>query len=91
MLWTVPQCGHFFTSLQVPTFNSEPPKTFVFVAGCAVVRPWESIIIGATGGVVSILGTLLFDHMQIDDPVGAISVHGLAGIWVRTDCRWKNE
>ncbi len=80
MLWTVPQSGHFLTSLQVSTLAN--PQKPLFLAGCAVVRPWESIIIGATGGIVSILGTLLFDHMQIDDPVGAISVHGLAGIWV---------
>ncbi len=56
-------------------------KPFI-LAGCAVIRPWEAIIVGATGGIISILGTMMFDQMKIDDPVGAISVHGLAGIWV---------
>jgi len=50
-------------------------------AGCAVVRPWESIVIGFIGGLVAVGGTRLLDRLHIDDPVGAVSVHGLAGIW----------
>ena len=34
------------------------------------------------GGIVSVLGVALFDKYKIDDPVGALSVHGIAGIWV---------
>ena len=55
---------------------------FLFLAGCAVIRPWEAIIVGATGGLVSVSGTIFFDKLKIDDPVGALSVHGLSGIWV---------
>lgn len=54
----------------------------IITAGCAVVRPWEAIVIGAVGGLVTVLSVRLFDLLKVDDPVGAISVHGMAGIWV---------
>lgn len=38
-------------------------------------------IIGAIGGVIVVFAILTLDRMKIDDPVGAISVHGVAGIW----------
>ena len=40
-----------------------------------------SVIIGAVGGIVVILSIVMLDKLKIDDPVGAISVHGTAGIW----------
>ena len=53
-----------------------------FLASCAIARPWEAVVIGLIGGLVSILGVPLLDKMKIDDPVGAISVHAFTGIWV---------
>ncbi|XP_074651675.1 putative ammonium transporter 3 [Tubulanus polymorphus] len=50
-------------------------------AGCALVRPWEAFIIGLIGGIIGVLGVPLFNWFKIDDPVGAIAVHGLAGFW----------
>ncbi|OWF51366.1 ammonium transporter 3 [Mizuhopecten yessoensis] len=50
-------------------------------AGCAVIRPWEALLIGAIGGVICIGSTKLMDKMRIDDPVGATAVHGAGGIW----------
>lgn len=41
----------------------------------------EATLIGATGGVIVVFSILTLDKMQIDDPVGAISVHGVVGIW----------
>lgn len=38
-------------------------------------------IIGAVGGVLVVLAVLGFDKLKIDDPVGALSVHGVCGIW----------
>ncbi len=38
-------------------------------------------IIGAIGGVIVVFSILALDRMKIDDPVGAISVHGVVGIW----------
>lgn len=41
----------------------------------------QASFIGAIGGIVVVLSVLMFDKLKIDDPVGAISVHGAAGIW----------
>lgn len=38
-------------------------------------------LIGAVGGVLVVLAVLGFDKLKIDDPVGALSVHGVCGIW----------
>ena len=48
-------------------------------AGCAFVSPVSAAIIGALGGVVVVLSVLLLERLKIDDPVGAISVHGTCG------------
>ena len=48
-------------------------------AGCASVDPRDAAIIGALGGIVVVLSVLLFERLRIDDPVGAISVHGTCG------------
>ncbi|MBU1052714.1 MAG: ammonium transporter [Proteobacteria bacterium] len=50
-------------------------------AGCANVTPSSSIIIGAIAGVLVVFSVLFFDKIKIDDPVGAISVHGVCGAW----------
>nr|WP_054343246.1 ammonium transporter [Neptunomonas antarctica] len=41
----------------------------------------SSTVIGAVGGLLVVASILTLDKMRIDDPVGAISVHGIAGIW----------
>jgi len=50
-------------------------------AGCANVSPGSSIIIGAVAGVLVVLSVLFVEKMKIDDPVGAVSVHGVNGAW----------
>ena len=40
-----------------------------------------SMIIGAVGGLIVVCSIVLLDKLKIDDPVGAISVHGTVGIW----------
>jgi ammonium transporter, Amt family len=40
-----------------------------------------AMIIGAMGGVIVVLSIVTLDKLKLDDPVGAISVHGVAGIW----------
>lgn len=50
-------------------------------APCAVVTPGASIFIGLVAGVLVIYGIEWLNRAQIDDPVGAIAVHGLCGIW----------
>ena len=50
-------------------------------APCATVTPLSAVVIGAIGGVLVVLSVLFFDKIKIDDPVGAISVHGVCGAW----------
>lgn len=50
-------------------------------AGADVIGEGASLIIGAVAGVLVVLSTVFFDKIKIDDPVGAISVHGVCGIW----------
>jgi len=48
---------------------------------CATVTPFSSVVIGAIAGVLVVLSVLFFDKIKVDDPVGAISVHGVCGAW----------
>jgi Amt family ammonium transporter len=41
----------------------------------------SSVVIGAVAGVLVVLSVLFFEKIRIDDPVGAISVHGVNGAW----------
>jgi len=50
-------------------------------AGCATSTPFGAIIIGLISGVLVLYSVLFFDKIKIDDPVGAISVHGVCGAW----------
>ncbi len=48
---------------------------------CASVSPLSAIIIGAVAGILVVFSVIFFDHIRVDDPVGAISVHGVNGAW----------
>lgn len=51
-------------------------------APCAWVTMNGSVMIGAIGGVLVVLSVLFIEHvLKIDDPVGAVSVHGVCGAW----------
>jgi len=51
-------------------------------APCATVSPLSSLIIGAIGGIVVVLSVEFMDKvLKVDDPVGAVSVHGICGVW----------
>ena len=43
--------------------------------------PFEATIIGAIGGLIVVVSILALDKLKIDDPVGAISVHGVVGLF----------
>jgi Amt family ammonium transporter len=45
------------------------------------VSPTSAIIIGAVAGILVVLSVLFFENRKIDDPVGAVSVHGVCGAW----------
>jgi Amt family ammonium transporter len=48
---------------------------------CYWVNTTGAVIIGAVAGIVVPLGVDLLEHWRIDDPIGAVAVHGFAGIW----------
>jgi Amt family ammonium transporter len=48
-------------------------------AGCAAVNNLGAVIIGALAGLIVVFAVFGFDRIRIDDPVGAISVHGVCG------------
>ena len=51
-------------------------------AGADVVTPWAAALIGAIAGILTTLCVDLFDKVvKLDDPVGAVSVHGVCGLW----------
>lgn len=50
-------------------------------APAGFVEFWAAPIIGAVGGVIVVYGCIKFDELKLDDPVGALSAHGLSGIW----------
>jgi len=50
-------------------------------AGADAVSLMDAVMIGAIAGIIVVLSILMFDKLRIDDPVGAISVHGVCGIW----------
>jgi Amt family ammonium transporter len=49
-------------------------------APCANVTPWAAAVIGLLGGIVVVFSVLFFERIKVDDPVGAISVHGTCGV-----------
>jgi len=50
-------------------------------AGCASVDNWGAGAIGAIAGVIVVFSVFRLDRARVDDPVGAISVHGVCGAW----------
>lgn len=50
-------------------------------AGADTVGVLSSVIIGLIAGVIVVFAIIFIDRIKIDDPVGAISVHGICGIW----------
>ena len=51
-------------------------------AGAAFVEPWSAVAIGAIAAPIMMASLLLIERvLKIDDPVGAISVHGVTGLW----------
>jgi len=50
-------------------------------AGADLMSPNEAIIIGLFAGIIIVLGVALVDKLKLDDPVGAVAVHLICGIW----------
>jgi Amt family ammonium transporter len=50
-------------------------------AACAFVAPWAALVVGFVAGCIVVLGVLAVERLGIDDPIGAIAAHGMAGVW----------
>ena len=63
------------------TLNGSLAGLVAITAGCDVVTPYEAMIIGAIAGFVVVLAIEFIDKVvKIDDPVGAVGVHGCCGL-----------
>jgi ammonium transporter, Amt family len=50
-------------------------------APCAFVDSWAAVAIGGIAGIIVVFSVFFWDRLMVDDPVGAISVHGINGLW----------
>jgi Amt family ammonium transporter len=50
-------------------------------AGCANLTPFFAVITGALAGIIVVYAVSMFERLKVDDPIGAISVHGVCGAW----------
>ena len=77
-LWIGPFKGKFDTGFAL---NGMLAGLVAITAPCYWVSPLGSILLGAIAGVIVFGGVYLLEYFRIDDPVGAVSVHGFNGIW----------
>jgi len=77
-LWIGPFKGKFDTGFAL---NGMLAGLVAITAPCYWVSPFGSVIIGLVAGLVVFGGVYFMEFLRIDDPVGAVSVHGFAGIW----------
>src|SRR6184192_1946159 len=50
-------------------------------AASGFVAPWAAVVIGLVSGAIAVVGVIFVERIGIDDPIGAVSVHGMAGVW----------
>ena len=53
-------------------------------AGADLMDPLDAVLIGGIAGILVVFSIIAFDKLQLDDPVGALSVHLVCGIWGTT-------
>ena len=78
-------CAYAWVRLGTPDLsmiiNGSLAGLVAITAPCDGVSITGSVIIGLIAGVIVVEGVLFFDRLHIDDPVGALSVHLLNGVW----------
>ena len=55
-------------------------------AGCYTMTPVGALLTGTVAGILVVFSVLFFDRIRVDDPVGAVSVHGVCGAWGTMAC-----
>jgi ammonium transporter, Amt family len=68
-------------ALMTSGVNGSIAGLVAITAGCATMEVHFAVLTGLIGGVISVLGNKLIEKMGLDDVVGAVSVHGFAGVW----------
>ena len=63
------------------TINGFPAGLVAITCPCYWVSPTGAILLGGIAGVVVVGGVELLEWLRIDDPIGAVPVHGMCGIW----------
>lgn len=71
----------FLGKADIPTMlNGALAGLVAITASCAFVEPWAAVVIGLVAGGFMYFTMKFFDKVKIDDPIGVLSVHGVAGI-----------
>lgn len=78
MLWALPQTKKWDLGFTVNGFLA---GLVAITCPCYWVSPTGSVILGGVAGVIVVLGINLLEWLRIDDPIGAVPVHGFCGIW----------
>ena len=55
-------------------------------AASGFVAPWAAILIGLVSGFIAVVGVIFVERIGIDDPIGAVAVHGMSGVWGTLAC-----
>jgi Amt family ammonium transporter len=55
-------------------------------AASGFVAPWAALVIGVGSGCIAVFGVILVERVGIDDPIGAVAVHGMSGVWGTLAC-----
>jgi ammonium transporter, Amt family len=55
-------------------------------AASGFVAPWAAVVIGAGSGLIAVFGVVWVEKIGIDDPIGAVAVHGMSGVWGTLAC-----
>src|SRR5438034_11425670 len=50
-------------------------------AASGFVAPWAAVVIGLVSGFIAVVGVIFIERIGIDDPIGAVAVHGMSGVW----------
>jgi Amt family ammonium transporter len=78
MAWVYPRVKKWDIGI---TINGFLGGLVAITCPCYWVNATGAVIIGAIAGPIVVLGIDLIEHLRIDDPIGAVAVHGIAGIW----------
>lgn len=73
---------YFVGKPQLPwALNGALAGLVAITASTAFVTPGEAVLIGIIGGIIMYAGVIALESFKIDDPIGAVSVHGFCGVW----------